>query len=372
MVDDVKDRFLDTQPFGRTEKGRLVKVYTLANEHGIELRTMNWGGTILSLRVPDRDGIVDDVVLGFDAFEDYRSDAYLSEMPYFGAIVGRHANRIAQGRFDLDGETYQLATNDGPHHLHGGQVGFDRRYWEGHPFVGEHERGVRYTYVSPDGEEGYPGTLSVSVTYCLTDDSELSVSYEATTSEATFVNPTQHTYFNLAGHDAGNVLDHRLTLHADRFTPVDDSLVPTGELRSVEGTPFDFRTPTPIGKRIEMDHAQLRSASGYDHNFVVDAGEPETDSLSLAAQVYEPTSGRELAVHTTEPGVQFYTANFLTGTLEGKGGGVYDRRSGFCLETQHFPDAPNQPSFPSTLLRPQETYRSQTVFSFSTRSQGNV
>ncbi len=355
------------RPFGETDSGRPVRVCTLVNEQGVELRTMNWGGTILSLRVPDREGSLDDVVLGFDAFDAYRSDSYLEEMPYFGAIIGRCCNRIADGRFEIDGATHQLPTNHGAHHLHGGTTGFDRRYWIGYPFAGEGERGIRYTYVSPDGEQGYPGTLSVSVTYCLTDDNDVRVSYEATTTEVTPVNLTQHSYFNLAGHDAGDVLDHRLTLHADHYTPVDSSLIPTGDIREVAGTPFDFRRPTPVGARIDADHPQLERAGGYDHNIVLDGGNPPSDGLALAAEVVDPASGRQMTVRTTEPGLQFYTGNFLTETLGGKDGAVYGPRSGFCLETQHFPDGPNQPGFPSIILRPGEAYRSQTVFSFATR-----
>lgn len=360
-------RSVEIRPFGHTEEGRLVKVYTLTNKNGLELRTMNYGGIILSLRVPDREGTFEDIVLGFDSYEKYRSDPYLSASPYFGAIIGRYANRIEGGRFELNGKTYQLATNDGPNHLHGGSVGFDKRFWSGRTFVDEHGAGIRYTYVSPDGEEGYPGRLDASVTYRLTNDDELIVAYEATTTEATPVNLTQHTYFNLAGHDAGDVLDHRVMIAADHFTPIDSSFIPTGEIRSVADTPFDFRTPTPIGARIDADNSQLQHGRGYDHNFVLNREDAGKDGLALAARVYEPESGRVLTVRTTEPGLQFYSGNFLSGNLVGKGGAVYRHRAGFCLETQHFPDSPNHPSFPSTILRPGDTYRSRTIFSFSTR-----
>ena len=361
------DRSLVIRSFASSEDGSAVNVYTLTNENGMELRTTNYGGTILGLRVPDRQGNFEDVVLGFDSYEKYRSDRYLSESPYFGAIIGRYGNRIDEGQFELNGKTYTLATNNGPNHLHGGTVGFDKRHWEAHPFVDEHGPGIRYEYVSDDGEEGYPGQLTAAVTYQLTDENELLVSYQATTTEATPVNLTQHTYFNLAGHDSGKILDHRLKLNADRFTPVDSTLIPTGEIRSVAGTPFDFRTPTPIGARLDAENQQLAHGNGYDHNFVLDRSDTGKDSLALAARVYEPESGRVMTVHTTEPGVQFYSGNFLNGNLTGKGGTPYVQRAGFCLETQHFPDSPNQPAFPSTILHPGETYRSQTIFSFSTQ-----
>jgi aldose 1-epimerase len=365
---EIIDQPLNVEPFGRTDEGRLVKVYTLVNDNGLELRTMNCGGTILSLRVPDRDGSFDDVVLGLDTYDKYYSEKYLDESPYFGAIIGRYSNRIAGGQFELNGAAYQLPTNDGPNHLHGGAVGFDRRFWSGHPFIYDGEPCIRYRYVSPDGEQGYPGTLTVSVTYRLTHDDTVVVSYEATTSEATPVNLTLHTYFNLAGHDANDVLDHRLTLNADYFTPVDETLIPTGEIREVKGSAFDFRTPTPIGARIEENDQQLQHGKGYDHNFVINSNNVSENKLTFAARVFDHYSGRELTVHTTEPGLQFYSGNALTGVLAGKDGAVYDRYSGFCLETQHFPDSPNRSSFPSTIVRPDETYRSQTRFSFSTRS----
>lgn len=350
------------QPFDTTETGRLVKLYTLTNANGVELRAMNYGGIILSLRVPDRDGTFDDVVLGYETLA-----AYVDESPYFGAIVGRYANRIAGGRFTLNGKTYDLATNNGPNHLHGGTVGFDQRVWAARPFVDEHGAGIELSYTSPDGEEGYPGTLDTTVRYTLTDDNQLIVYYQATTTETTPVNLSQHTYFNLAGDGRRDVLDHRLMLNANRFTPVDATLIPTGALHPVAGTPFDFTSPMPIGARIDADHPQIAYGGGYDHNFVLDRSAAGKDSLALAARVVEPQTGRVMTVHTTEPGVQFYTGNFLDGSLTGKDGAVYDRHYGFCLETQHFPDSPNQSNFPSTILQPGETYRSRTIFTFSTQ-----
>ena len=355
-------RSVRAQPFSTTDMGQLVKLYTLTNANGVELRAMNYGGIILSLRVPDRNGQFDDIVLGYETL-----DKYLDESPYFGAIVGRYANRIAGGRFTLNGKTYELATNNGPNHLHGGTVGFDKRVWEASPFVDDHGTGVTFSYTSPDGEEGYPGTLDTKVRYTLTDDNQLIVYYEATATEATPVNLSQHTYFNLAGDGSRDILDHRLMLNANRFTPVDSTLIPTGELRPVAGTPFDFTSLTPIGTRIDADNTQIEYGGGYDHNFVLDRSDAGKDSLALAARVVEPQTGRVMTVHTTEPGVQFYTGNFLDGSLTGKDGVVYERRYGFCLETQHFPDSPNQPNFPSTILRPGETYRSRTIFTFSTQ-----
>ena len=356
------------ESFGTTADGTPVDLYTLTNANGMELRVTNYGGIITTLRVPDRDGNLEDVTLGYDAL-----DGYLEATPYFGAIIGRYGNRIAKGAFTLDGETYQLATNDGQNHLHGGVTGFDKVVWNAEPFEDTGRRGIVFTYTSPDGEEGYPGTLQARVTYALTDDNTLVFDYEATTDEATPVNLTQHAYFNLAGvEDSGqsapDVLTHELMIDADAFTPVDATLIPTGELRPVAGTPFDFTEPTPIGARIDADDEQIRFGPGYDHNFVLNRGTDGAGALALAATVYEPTSGRMMEVYTTEPGIQFYSGNFLDGSITGKHGVVYQRRTGFCLETQHFPDSPNQPDFPSTILRPGETYRSQTEYRFSTRA----
>jgi aldose 1-epimerase len=339
--------------FGKTADGRPVTMFVLTNANGLELRAMTYGGIITAIKAPDRSGTMGDIVLGFD-----RLDDYLKEHPYFGVIVGRYGNRIAGGRFVLDGRSYTLAKNNGPHHLHGGRKGFDKFVWDAVASTGG--AAVTFSRRSPDGEEGYPGTLEVRVGYTLTDRNELIVEYHATTDKPTPVNLTQHTYFNLTA-DASDILGHELMIRADRFTPVDDGLIPTGELARVEGTPFDFRRATVVGARINEGHEQLVRGKGYDHNFVLNRS---GDSLEPAARVVEPKSGRTLEVATTEPGVQFYTGNFLDGTIRGKRGRAYTRRMGFCLETQHFPDSPNQAAFPSTVLRPGEEYSSKTVFTF--------
>ncbi len=341
------------QPFG-SAAGTPVEVYTLTNRHGVEVRAITYGAIITSIRVPDRKGVIADVALGFDSIE-----GYLTPHPYFGALVGRYANRIGNARFALDGRTYLLAANNGPNHLHGGVRGFDKYVWAAEPIAGA--SGIAFTRTSRDGEEGYPGRLEVRVSYVLTDASELVIEYQATTDRATPVNLTQHTYFNLAGHAAGTILDHELTIDADRFTPVGESLIPTGVLATVEGTPMDFRRATKVGARIDADTEQIRFGRGYDHNWVLNGG---GTSPRLAARLVEPASGRTLEVSTTEPGLQFYTGNFLDGTVKGKGGAAYARRSGLCLETQHFPDSPNQPAFPTTILKPGGTYRSKTVWRF--------
>ena len=346
-------------PFGTLPDGSPIELFTFANAQGIEVRAMTYGGIIVSLRVPDRRGRLDDIVLGHDAAAPYVAN----NDPHFGAIVGRYANRIAKGRFALDGKTYQLSINNGPNHLHGGVKGFDNVLWRGEPVQEDRGAGVAFTYTSRDGEEGYPGTLTARVTYTLTQKNELIVDYHATTDAPTMINLSQHSYFNLAGQGARDVLDHELQLFADRFTPVDDALIPLGELAPVEGTPFDFRKPTTIGARIDRDHVQIRRGRGYDHNFVLTRA---ADGLQRAARVVERSSGRTMEVATTEPGVQLYTGNFLDGAITGKQGRVYQRRFGFCLETQHFPDSPNKPSFPSTVLRPGAEYRSRTVFTFAT------
>lgn len=351
------DLTVTRSPFGVTAEGDSVDVYTLTNGNGVEVRAITYGGIIVSLRVPDRNGRLDDVVLGFNDL-----DGYLEDSPYFGAIVGRYANRIANGRFTLDDSTYQLVTNNGPNHLHGGVRGFDKVVWAAEPFVGDSGVGVVLTHTSPDGDQGYPGTLFVRVRYTLTSSDELDIDYFATADRATPVNLSQHTYFNLAGDGRRDVLDHVLMIEASRFTPVDSTLIPTGEMAPVERTPFDFRQPTTIGQRIEQDDVQLGHGGGYDHNFVLDRVGPD---LAHAARVEEPGTGRVLDIHTTEPGLQFYSGNFLDGTVVGKSGRVYRHRYGFCLETQHFPDSPNQAGFPSTILRPRAAYRSRTVFTFS-------
>jgi len=341
-----------------------VKLYTLMNESGMTVKITNYGAIVTSIIVPDRDGNMEDVALGHDSLEGYINAV---DRPYFGAIVGRYGNRIAQGKFTIDGTEYTLATNNGPNHLHGGNIGFDKVVWDANVVEGDDWQGLELTYRSHAGEEGYPGNLKVTVTYQLTDENELQVLYRATTDAATHVNLTQHTYFNLNGEGQGDILDHELMLNASRFTPVDSTLIPTGELAPVEGTPFDFTSSKPIGKEIGADHPQLSYGGGYDHNWVINRESDDDDKLVLAARVLEPESGRVLEVKTTEPGIQFYTGNFLDGRLTGKSGQPYVHRGGFCLETQHFPDSPNQPGFPSTRLDPKETYETQTVFKFSTQ-----
>jgi aldose 1-epimerase len=340
--------------FGADADGKAVDAFTLRNANGLELTAITYGGIITSLKTPDRRGASGDIVLGFDSMA-----GYLKPPPFFGAIIGRYGNRIAKGRFTLDGKPYPLATNNGPNHLHGGNRGFDKVIWNAQPLVGK--TGVVFSRTSADGEEGYPGALAVRVTYELTDKNELAIEYFATTDKPTPVNLTQHSYFNLADGGASDIFNHQLTINADRYTPVDDTLIPTGELASVQGTPFDFRTATAIGARINADHPQLKNGQGYDHNWVLNR---RGDGLQLAARVVEPSSGRTLEVSTTEPGLQFYAGNFLDGTITGKNGHVYKRRSAFCLETQHYPDSPNHPAFPSTILRPGQEYRSRTVFTF--------
>jgi aldose 1-epimerase len=343
-------------PFGTAPDGKPVELFTLTNPSGMEVRLMTYGGIIVSIRVPDRRGLMDDVVLGYDSLA-----GYVKSSPYFGAIVGRYGNRIAKGHFTLDGKAYTLAVNNGPNALHGGLKGFDKVVWTAEPIPGDSSVGVKLSYTSADGEEGYPGTLQATVSYMLRPDNTLAVSYAATTDKPTPVNLTQHSYFNLAGAGRSTIVDQILTLNADHYTPVDSTLIPTGEIAPVAGTPFDFRTPTAIGARIDSANQQLRNGGGYDHNFVLTRTAP---GLSLVARVMDPGTGRVLTVTSTEPGVQFYTGNFLDGKITGKGGYVYLRRYGFCLETQHFPDSPNHANFPSTILRPGEQYQSQTVFAF--------
>ncbi len=347
------------RPWGVTSDGQPVELYTLANGHGMKAAITNYGAILVSLEVPDRDGKTGDVVLGYDKVEDYIKDS-----PYFGCIAGRYANRIAKGKFSLDGREYSLAVNNGPNHLHGGLKGFDKVVWKAEPVRRGRVVGVRLTYVSPDGEEGYPGTLTCQVTYGLTADNALVIRYRATTDAPTVLNLTHHSYFNLKGQGEGDILDHLLMINADRYTPVDDTLIPTGELAPVAGTPMDFTRPTAIGKRINEDFVQLLRGGGYDHNYVLNR---DGGGLSLAARAYAPATGRVMEVWTTEPGIQFYAGNFLDGTLTGKDGKVYKHRYGFCLETQHFPDSPNQSDFPSVVLRPGETYRQHTEYRFSVR-----
>jgi len=345
------------EPFGKTADGTAVDLYTLQNKNGAEVKLPPFGGIVESLKVPDRAGKFDDVVLGFDSL-----DGYLGTHPYFGALVGRYGNRIAKGRFTLNGVEYKLACNDGANTLHGGIKGFDKAVWAAREITVGGSPALELTYVSKDGEEGYPGNLTTTVTYSLSDKNELRIEYRATTDKDTVLNLTNHTYFNLAGQGQGDILSHVMMIRAGRFTPVDAGLIPTGELRGVEGTPLDFRTPTAIGARIEAKDEQMVRGKGYDHNFVLDG---PAGSLSLAAKVTEPKSGRVMEVLTTQPGVQFYTGNFLDGTLRGKGGKAYAHRFGFCLETQHFPDSPNQSAFPSAVLKPGSEYRETTVYRFS-------
>ena len=342
------------EPFGTAPNGEAVQLITLTNAKGVELRVMTYGAIIVSLKVPDKSGKLGDVVLGYDSLA-----GYVKSSPYFGAVVGRYGNRIAKGKFTLDGKTYTLAVNNGPNSLHGGIKGFDKVVWSADTSHAADGQSVRLHYTSRDGEEGYPGALNVMVTYTLTDRNEVQIEYEATTDKATPVNLTQHSYFNLAG--TGDILGHQLTINADNITPVDSTLIPTGDLMPVKGTPFDFTAPHAIGERINAEHPQIKYGLGYDHNFVLNR--PDT-GLVVAAVLTEPTTGRTLEVRTTEPGVQFYSGNFLDGTLTGKGGVVYAHRTGVCLETQHYPDSPNHPDFPSTILKPGETYRSRTVWTF--------
>ena len=344
--------------FGTLTNGTAVDVYTLTNANGVEARVTNYGAIILSLKVPDRTGALGDVVLGYNAVGDYEKDS-----PYFGAIVGRYGNRIGGAQFTLDGKTYKLSANDGANSLHGGVKGFDKVAWTATPSPSG--AGLQLVYTSPDGEEGYPGTLTTTVTYTLTDANELVVDYRAKTDKATPVNVTQHSYFNLAGEGVGGIDAHVMQIHADRYTPVAKGLIPTGELAPVDGTPFDFRTPTAIGARIASTHPQMVLGGGYDHNWVVNrpAG-LAANAVAPVATVSEPTTGRTLTVESTEPGVQFYTGNFLDGHHVGKSGRPYVKRGAFCLETQHFPDSPNKPNFPSTIVRPGTDYESRTVFRF--------
>jgi len=342
-------------------QGTPVDEVTLKNSHGVELHAISYGGIITSLKVPDRAGKPGDVVLGFDKPESYWADP---PPPFFGAIVGRYGNRIGKGKFTLDGKPYSLATNNGVNHLHGGNKGFDKVLWTITTKDAPEGSQAIFSRTSKDGEEGYPGNLQVRVTYTLTEKNELIVDYHATTDKATPVNLTQHSYFNLAGEGTGDILGHQLTIDADRYTPVDDTLIPTGELAPVQGTPFDFRQPTAIGARIDQDNPQLKNGKGYDHNWVLTR---KGTGLQHAARLTDPKSGRTMDVATTEPGLQFYSGNFLDGTIKGKAGHVYAHRSGLCLETQHFPDSPNKPNFPSTILQPGKAYESRTVFTFSVK-----
>ena len=357
-VQAVPSAQVEKQPFGTTAAGIAVDVYTLTNTSGAKVKIITYGARVVSIEVPDRSGKLADVSLGYDDLQGYEKDS-----SFLGAIVGRYGNRIALGRFTLDGKTYTLATNNNGNHLHGGLRGFDKVVWTGKGSVVAGTARLRLAYLSKDQEEGYPGNLSVTVIYTLTNRNEVRMDYSAQTDKATVLNLTNHAYFNLAGAGSGDILNHQIRINALRFTPTNETSIPTGELRSVKGTPLDFTKATPIGARIEEKYEQLISGAGYDHNFVLNK---PAGKLGLAAEVYEPTSGRVLRVFTTEPGVQFYSGNFLSGAI-GKQGLAYPRRSGFCLEAQHFPDSPNKPKFPTTVLRPGGRYTQTTTYEFSVR-----
>jgi aldose 1-epimerase len=339
--------------FGTTAEGDTAQLYTLTNPNGVTVKITNYGGLVTHILVPDKTGQMGDVALGYDSLA-----GYLKSSPFFGALVGRYGNRIAKGQFVLDGKTYTLAKNNGNNHLHGGKKGFDKQLWKVLEADADH---LKLRYVSPDGEEGYPGTLTTTVTYTLTNANELKIDYEATTDKKTPVNLTNHSYFNLSAGKAKDILGHQMMLDADRYTVVNDELIPTGELRKVDGTPMDFRQPTAIGARIQQVGGD---PVGYDHNYVLNKA---TDGLRKIGEAYEPTSGRVMEIFTDQPGVQFYSGNFLDGKITGKNGQVYGKHAGFCLETQHFPDSPNQPTFPSTILNPGETYETTTIYKFSAR-----
>lgn len=346
------------QSYGKTAAGENVDLYTLRNSKGVEAKITNYGGIVVSLKVPDRNGKFDDVVLGFNDLESYLT----KNDPYMGALIGRYGNRIAKGRFTLNGVEYKLAVNNGENHLHGGLKGFDKVVWTGHEMKTPTGPAVVLTYLSKAGEEGYPGNLNVRVVYTLTNNNELKIDYSATSDKDTVTNLTHHSYFNLAGEGNGDILNHTVTINANRFVPTDAGSIPTGELKSVAGTPFDFLKATAIGARINQDDEQLKFGNGYDHTWVINGR-----GMRLAATAYESTSGRVMQVWTTEPGMQFYTGNFLNGTLTGKSGKIYARRTGFCFETQHYPDSPNQPSFPTTTLKKGATYKSTTIYRFSSK-----
>jgi aldose 1-epimerase len=341
------------RPFVATERGTSIELFTLRNSKGAEARITNYGGIVVSLKVPDRNGQMGDVVLGYDTLAEY-----INNNPYFGCLVGRYGNRIAKGKFTLGGKEYTLLTNNGPNALHGGGKGFDKVVWEAKP--SQDPPALELRYVSRDGEEGYPGSLSVKATYALTDENGLRLDYEATTDKDTIVNLTQHSYFNLAG--KGDILNHEVMIAADKFTPVDSTLIPTGELRPVKGTPFDFTTPHKIGERINADDEQIKFGNGYDHNWVLNK---PMGKLDVIARVYEATTGRVMEVLSTEPGLQFYTGNFLDGSITGKGGWKYEFRNALCMEPQHYPDSPNKPSFPSVVLKPGQVYKNTIIYRFS-------
>jgi aldose 1-epimerase len=345
------------EPFGKTLDGRRVDIYTLRNTNGVEARIMTYGGIVVSFKVPDRKGHFDDVVLGYDSL-----DGYLTNNPFFGALVGRYGNRIGKAQFTLDGVTYHLAANNGPNSLHGGVKGFDKVLWKGKAVSSPEGPSLELTYVSKDGEEGFPGTLKVKAVYTVTKNNALKLEFTATTDKDTIVNLTHHTYWNFSG--KSNILDHQVTINAAKFTPVDENLIPTGELQPVDGTPFDFRYGNPIGSRIEQVNEQIKFGRGYDHNWVIDK---PLGQLGLMANVWDPASGRNMEVWSTEPGLQFYTGNFLDGSITGKGGQVYQFRDAFCMEPQHYPDSPNKPAFPSVELKPGEIYHNIIEYKFTVK-----
>ena len=357
---------IEKRTFGKTQDGKEAFLYVLKNTKGTEIGITNYGATVVSLKTADLNGKMDDIVLGFDSVEGYTSDAFLKANPYFGATVGRYANRIADAKFSLGGTEYKLAANNGDNNLHGGKKGFDKVFWEGKEVPVAGGSAVEFTYVSADGEEGFPGKLTAKVVYTLTDDNELKIDYTATTDKETVVNLTHHSYFNLAGHASGDILKQKLKILADKFTPIDSESIPTGEIKSVENTPFDFRAAKEIGKDIEAADEQIKNGKGFDHNFVLNGA---SGTMRLVAVATDDASGRVMEILTTEPGIQLYSGNFLDGSLKGKGGADYKLRSGFCLETQHYPDSPNRPEFPSTVLKPGDTYKTSTIYKFSTNQK---
>ncbi|HMF77956.1 MAG TPA: aldose epimerase family protein [Bryobacteraceae bacterium] len=350
-------RAISKEVWGKLPTGEEIDLYTLRNAHGLEATITNFGGRLVTLKVPDRGGKFEDIVLGFDSL-----DLYVAKNPFFGALAGRYANRIANGEFKLDGHTYKLLKNNGSNTLHGGAIGFDKVAWHGALATAHNGPALQIKYLSKDGEEGFPGNLHSMVTYSLTDDNALHIDYEATTDKDTVLNLTNHSYFNLAGHGRGKILEHQLVLNAGKFTPVNANLIPTGELQAVEGTPFDFRHATAIGLHIDSKEQQIQYGEGYDHNFVVNRSSKEA---VLAARVSDPGSGRVMEVLTTQPGVQFYTANHLVGEIKGKNGATYRTRGAYCFETQHFPDSPNHPQFPTSELKPGQLFKESTIFRFS-------
>lgn len=347
--------------FGNSKDGTLIEQYTLRNGNGVEMKVITYGGRITSLKVPNKNGEIENVVLGFDNIEDYQKDN-----PFFGALIGRYGNRISKGKFTLDGNQYTLATNDGLNHLHGGVNGYDKVIWTAEPIEEEENQSLKLTYLSKDGEEGYPGNLKITVTYSLTKDNAVVVDYKASTDKKTVVNLTQHAYFNLTGDFSNDILGHEIVINADTYLPVDTMLIPTGEIRAVEGTPFDFTSAKKIGQDIYTNNEQLKFGKGFDHCWVLNG---EKGDMRFVASAYDETSGRLMEVYTEEPAIQFYTGNFLDGSLPMPNGGTYAHRTGFCLETQHYPDSPNQKSFPSVVLNPGEKYETKTIFRFSVKNK---